>query len=148
MFWRSSAVIPAHTPGAPGASRATDLCISLVAHFTSYFAGSAHTIISGASSPGRNPSAPVLYGLHVLAPAHLATGLVRLFLVCLFLTSSLGRGSLHPAEHGCQTGKKDVTFGSDGAIETLPACSTLLRQESWTEKGSGTLAAVPPPTPH
>src|SRR6058998_3905019 len=41
MFWQSSAVIPAHTPGTDGASRAPHLRVSLVAHSASDFAGAA-----------------------------------------------------------------------------------------------------------
>src|SRR4030095_14372499 len=41
MFWQSSAVIPAHTPGTDGASRAPYLRVSLVAHSASDFAGAA-----------------------------------------------------------------------------------------------------------
>src|SRR5881628_2459826 len=43
MFWQSSAVIPAHTPGTDGASRAPHLRVSLVAHSASDFAGAAKT---------------------------------------------------------------------------------------------------------
>src|SRR4030095_3541921 len=42
MFWQSSAVIPAHTPGTDGASRAPYLRVSLVAHSASDFAGAAN----------------------------------------------------------------------------------------------------------
>src|SRR5207237_6826500 len=41
MFWRSSPALPAHPPGADGASRAPHLCVSLVAHSASDFAGPA-----------------------------------------------------------------------------------------------------------
>src|SRR5206468_11414634 len=44
MFWQSSAVIPAHTPGTDGASRAPHLRVSLVAHSASDFAGAAHSV--------------------------------------------------------------------------------------------------------
>src|SRR6058998_717307 len=46
MFWQSSAVIPAHTPGTDGASRAPHLRVSLVAHSASDFAGAASRWIS------------------------------------------------------------------------------------------------------
>src|SRR6266704_2162953 len=41
VFCQSPSVISAHTPGAHGASRATDLCVPLVADSASNFAGSA-----------------------------------------------------------------------------------------------------------
>ena len=50
MFWQSSAVIPAHTPGTDGASRAPHLRVSLVAHSASDFAGAAHTEAKYANS--------------------------------------------------------------------------------------------------
>src|SRR5215831_18320910 len=37
MFCSSPSVIPTHTPGTDGPSRATHLCVSLVAHSASYF---------------------------------------------------------------------------------------------------------------
>src|SRR5437016_5962576 len=42
MFWQSSAVIPVHTQGTDGASRAPHLRVSLVAHSASDFAGAAY----------------------------------------------------------------------------------------------------------
>src|SRR5207237_10598573 len=42
MFCRSPSVIPAHTPGAYGTSRATHLRVSLVVYSASYFADAAH----------------------------------------------------------------------------------------------------------
>ena len=41
MFCSSPSVIPPHTPGTDGPSRATHLCVSLVAHSASYFSGAA-----------------------------------------------------------------------------------------------------------
>src|SRR5438552_12703646 len=41
MFCRSPSVIPAHTPGAYGTSRATHLRVSLVVYSASYFADAA-----------------------------------------------------------------------------------------------------------
>src|SRR5690349_22482230 len=45
MFWRSSPALPAHPPGAHGASRAPHLCVSLVAYSASDFAGSAYVFL-------------------------------------------------------------------------------------------------------
>jgi len=56
----------------------------------------------------------VVHGLYAVAPAHLALGLVRLSLVGMCLIIPVVRGSIRPAEQGCQTGEKAVTFGSDG----------------------------------
>src|SRR5262252_5798730 len=44
MFCSSPSVIPTHTPGTDGPSRATHLCVSLVAHSASYFSVDADTI--------------------------------------------------------------------------------------------------------
>src|SRR5437016_5964259 len=41
MFCRSPSVVPANASGTHGTSRATDLCVSLVAHSASYFTGAA-----------------------------------------------------------------------------------------------------------
>src|SRR2546426_12760915 len=41
LFCQSPSVIPAHPPGAYDTSRASHLCVSLVAHSASDFAGSA-----------------------------------------------------------------------------------------------------------
>src|SRR5262249_21343008 len=42
MFCSSPSVIPTHTPGTDGPSRATHLCVSLVAHSASYFSVDAY----------------------------------------------------------------------------------------------------------
>src|SRR5438132_1006848 len=42
MVWHSPATLSAHAPGAHGASRAPHLCVPLVAHSASNFAGPAH----------------------------------------------------------------------------------------------------------
>src|SRR5438128_11801457 len=44
VFWRSPAVIPAHTPGADGTSRAPHLCVLLVVHSASHFIGAAERV--------------------------------------------------------------------------------------------------------
>src|SRR5262249_3501112 len=41
VFCPSPSVIPTHTPGTYGPSRTTHLCVSLVGHSASYFAGAA-----------------------------------------------------------------------------------------------------------
>jgi len=44
VFWRSPAVIPAHTPGAEGASRAPHVCVQLVVHSASNCIGAAERV--------------------------------------------------------------------------------------------------------
>src|SRR5262245_60952819 len=45
MFCQSPSVIPTHTPGTDGPSRAPHLCVSLVMHSASNFAGSAYYVM-------------------------------------------------------------------------------------------------------
>src|SRR5262245_3340546 len=45
MFCSSPSVIPTHTPGTDGPSRATHLCVSLVAHSASYFSVDAYDLL-------------------------------------------------------------------------------------------------------
>src|SRR5215831_20427683 len=47
MFCSSPSVIPTHTPGTDGPSRATHLCVSLVAHSASYFSVDAIRLRNG-----------------------------------------------------------------------------------------------------
>src|SRR2546428_3420625 len=55
VFGQSPSVISAHTPGAHGASRATDLCVPLVADSTSNFAESAHCLKKVRELPPEKP---------------------------------------------------------------------------------------------
>jgi len=73
-----------------------------------------YTSSSPAHQARAGTRALVVHGLYAVAPAHLALGLARLSLVGLCLVIRVVRGSICPAEQGCQTGEKEVTCGSDG----------------------------------